>query len=533
METPIVKPKTGISPIWILPLVAILIGAYLIYKDYQESGIMITVAIKDANGLTEGKTQVFFKGLPVGTLKSFSVSPDLKYINAEIEMVKQAREKLTKDTLFWVVRPEISMNRITGLDTLIKGSYFEVQPGNSREQTDSFTALPEPPPISTRVPGLHLTLHNKDSVSLEAGSPVSFKKIAVGEIVSNRLLQDGTIKTRLLIYPQYVRHVTSSSKFFISSGIRFQANLPKITVEVDPIKTILRGGISFFTPAGGEKVDSKNIFPLYSSMDDALRADDIKIHLTFSADHGLQPDAEIRFNGIQIGHIADIEMKSDLKTVLATAYIDKSMEALLVTDAYFWTVNARFNAEGISNLDTLIKGAYVNILPGTGKSARTFVVHNSRPVNITDNTGLNLVLETDRLGSLGYNKPVYYRQVQVGHTTGYELSPTGQNVLIYLNVHEPYVNLVRENTKFWNSTGFRIKGGLMTEMRISTESVAAIIGGGISFSTPDKDNMGNRVANGKHFVLHRDPDDKWLTWSPPLSLGKMDPAQPQEKENNE
>ena len=491
---------------------------------------MINVAIKDANGLTEGKTQIFFKGLPVGTLRGFSVSPDLKHINAEIEMLKQTRKRLTKDTLFWVVRPEISMNRVTGLDTLITGSYFEVQPGSSKEQSDSFVALPAPPPLSTRLPGLHLTLHTKDAVSLEAGSPVSFKKVAVGEIASSTLLQDGTIETKLHIYPDYMDHVTTSSRFFVSSGIHFEANLPKISVQVDPLKTVFRGGVSFFTPGGGKKIsDTKRVFPLYENTDHAHRADDIKIKLTFSVDHGLEADAEIRFNGIKIGLITQIELESDLKTVHAIASIDKSMKALLNEDAYLWTVNARFNAGGISNLDTLIKGSYVNILPGTGKTSQTFQVHDTRPVNITVNTGLNLVLETDRLGSLGYNKPVYYRQVQVGHTTGYELSPTGQNVLIYINIHNPFVNLIRANTKFWNSTGFRVKGGLMTEMRISTESLAAIIGGGISFSTPNEEDMGNRVANGKHFILHRDPDDKWLTWSPPLKLGNFTVPLPPQK----
>ena len=119
MESPVVKAKKGISPIWILPLVAILIGGWLVYKDYQESGIMITVRIKDASGLTAGKTRVMFKGLPVGTLKSFQVTPDLQSIDARIEMVKEAREELTTDTKFWVVRPELSVNRITGLDTLV------------------------------------------------------------------------------------------------------------------------------------------------------------------------------------------------------------------------------------------------------------------------------------------------------------------------------------------------------------------------------------------------------------------------------
>ncbi len=525
MEPPVIKAKKGLSPIWILPLVALFIGAYLIYKDFQEAGIMITVQIKDANGLITGKTKVMYKGLPVGTLKDFEVSPDLQTIEAHIEMLKQAKEELTTDCKFWVVRPEVSMNRITGLETLMSGSYFEVQPGTSIELSTSFTALDEAPPVSMNTPGLHLTLQSKDDVSLQPGSPVYFKKIEVGEITSNLLLDNGTIETKLLIYPKYMTHLSSDSRFFINSGIRFHANLPKVTMQIDPLKTILRGGVSFFTPDGSQKTaDITTVFPLYASLSHARRVDYIKIKLRFSVDHGLEPDAEIRFNGITIGSITDMELDDTMRTVHAEAYIKKSMKRLLRKDTYFWAVSAKFNAGGISGLDTLITGAYLNIIPGNAEQpGRDFLVHASRPVNMNVNTGLNLVLETDRLGSLGYDKPVYFRQVKVGQTTGYELSPTGQNVFIYVNIHKPYVNLIRENTKFWNSSGFRIKGGLLTEMKISTESLAAIVGGGISFSTPDKDDMGNPVPNGHHFSLNRDPDDKWLTWSPALKLGKIPP----------
>lgn len=138
---------------------------------------------------------------------------------------------------------------------------------------------------------------------------------------------------------------------------------------------------------------------------------------------------------------------------------------------------------------------------------------------MTVNNGLNLILETDRLGSLGYDKPIYYRQVQVGHTTGYELSATGQKVLVYVNIHKEYVNLIRKNTRFWNTSGFRIKGGLMTEMKISTESLAAIIGGGISLSTPNEEEMGTPVHEGQHYILHNDPEDAWFNWSPILEIG--------------
>lgn len=250
--------------------------------------------IKDASGLTEGKTQVLYKGLPVGTLKGFTVSADLKHIDAKIEMLKQTREKITKDALFWVVRPEISLNRITGLDTLVKGSYFEIQPGISTELTDSFTALPEAPPISARVPGLHLTLATDYPVSLEAKSPVYFKKVQVGEIISNALQPDATIETKLLIYPEFTKHVSTASKFFISSGIQLSANLPKISVKIDPIMTILRGGVSFYTSVGGAKItDKKQKFHLYQSLEYAKRSDDIPIKLIFSVNHELTSGAEI------------------------------------------------------------------------------------------------------------------------------------------------------------------------------------------------------------------------------------------------
>ncbi len=344
----------------------------------------------------------------------------------------------------------------------------------------------------------------------------------MGEIVSNTLLDDNSIETRILIYPNYTGHVSSKSLFYASGGIQFEANLPKISLQIDPIKSIIRGGISFITPDGGEALkDPLKVLPLYKNYDAAKHAEDNKISLTFSVEYGLSSGSEIRYNGIKIGAIESMQLDEDMKTIHATAYIHKSLDHLLRTDTYIWSVNAKFSANGISNLGTLIKGPHLNLLPGQGEQATNFKVHDSRPPNMTVNTGLNLVLETDRLGSLGYDKPVYYRQVQVGHTTGYELSATGQNVLIYLNIHEPFVNLIRENSKFWNTSGIRFKGGLMTEMKISSESLASLIGGGISLSTPDNEDMGNRVSNGQHFTLHNDPDDKWLNWSPALDLGEI------------
>jgi paraquat-inducible protein B len=520
MESPVIKTKKGLSPIWILPILAMVIGGWLLYKDYQESGFMVTVQIKDATGLTPDKTKVFFKGLPIGTLKNFTISPDLQWINANIEIVKEAKEELTDDSKIWIVKPEVSFNKITGLDTLVKGSYFEVRPGTSKVPADSFIALNEAPPLSSRVPGLHLTLNAKHDVSLGPGSPVYYKKVEVGEVISNLLLDDSSIETKILIYPKYTKHVSDKTLFFISSGVQIDAHLPNFSIHVDPLKTILRGGISFITPPGGKTLkNNEPVHHLYKDYKAAKNSDNIIIDLSFSIENGLTADSKIQYNGVKIGIIRELTLSEDYQTVHAKAYIHKKLQHLLVEGTYIYAVRAKFNAGSISNLGTIITGPYLNLIPGDGKATSHFAVHDNRPVDMTISTGLNLVLETNRLGSLGYDKPVYYRQVQVGKTTGYELSPTGQNVLIYVNIAPAYVNLVRENTKFWNSTGIRVKGGLMTTMTISTESLATLIAGGISFSTPNDKEMGESVPNGYHFELNANPDDKWLNWSPELQLG--------------
>ncbi len=520
MDTPLVKTKKGMSPIWILPLLALILGGWLLYKDFRESGFFITVQMKDASGLTPDKTKVFFKGLPIGTLRGITISSDLKWIYAKVEMVKEVKEKLKKDSKIWVVRPEVSFNGITGLDTIVKGSYFEIEPGTAQETTRTFTALDEPPPLSSRNAGLHLTLYSDEAVSLHPGSPVYFKKIEVGEVISNHLQDDASIETQIIIYPKYDKLITDKTLFYVSSGLRVDATLPKLSLQLDPLKTILRGGISFISPKGGKALtDTHSPHTLYKDKMAAENSDNILITLDFPVENELMAGSEIQYNGVPVGTIDTIALDTNLKSVHAKAYIRKDLKHLLKEGTYLYAVRARFNAGGIDNPTAIISGPYVNLIPGDGKPKTHFLVYDRPPENIPVSTGLNIVLETDRLGSLGYNKPVYYRQVQVGKTTGYKLSATGQKVLIYVNIEPKYIGLIRENTKFWNSTGIHIKGGLMTTMKISTESLATLISGGISLSTPEDKDEATPIENGHHFQLSTEPDDKWLNWSPELKLG--------------
>lgn len=195
----------------------------------------------------------------------------------------------------------------------------------------------------------------------------------MGEVISQALQKNGSIETKIIIYPQFMHHFTTNSRFYLSSGIHLQADLPKISLHVEPIMAIIKGGISVETVPGGREIDDHTkTFPLYKDYQTALRANDIEIQLTFSVDHGIEPQADIRYQGVKIGSVTELELEDDLKTVRAKAHIYKSLDRLLNDETYIWAVSPRFSLAGVSNIDTVIKGSYLNLIPGKGKPARSF-----------------------------------------------------------------------------------------------------------------------------------------------------------------
>lgn len=512
MKKAIVKTKKSVSPVWILPIIALLIGGWLVVKNIQEAGYVIVVRMEDAVGITPGKTQVLFKGIPVGLVEKLIVSEDLLYVDAIIEMKIKSREKLVEDTRFWVVRPKVSLNQVTGLDTIVSGSYIGVLPGTSKTLATQYTALKEPPAALEMAPGLHITLWTNNSSSHKQGAPVLFKKIQVGEVVSTSLRKDATIQVNILIYEQHAHLVTTSTLFSDMSGIQLKGKLSDIDIKIGTLKSIFAGGIMFETPAGGKAVPPNPTFPLYNDSQEAHQVDNLKITLHMPADLGVNPGAEIKYGNIAIGTINGITLAEDMESLVAVAAITKNAAKLIRKGTYLWVVTPEISIAGINNIDSIITGPYIKLVPGNGEPHKEFTVYENPPVRIQETTGLNLVLESESLGSLKKNHPVYYRQVKVGHVTGSELSADRKKVYIYINIHKQFTDLISEHTKFWNVSGLRIKGGLMTKMKISSESFESLVAGGIALATPVTETMGKQVKKGHHFVLHQEMDEKWLEW---------------------
>jgi len=207
-----------------------------------------------------------------------------------------------------------------------------------------------------------------------------------------------------------------------------------------------------------------------------------------------------------------------MDAVICQVLIEKAAVKLFTADARIWLVKPEISLAGINNLETVISGPYITVSPGNGSPGDHFTALNHPPVLTINETGLNLILEANRLGSLKKGSPLYYRQVEVGEVTGFELAPTAQKVWIHINIKPPYNRLAYDNTKFWNSSGIRVDAGLFSGVQIATESVEALVAGGISMATPEADEMGKAAQPNQHFNLNDEAKKCWSKWCPEINL---------------
>ena len=271
------RPASNWSAIWVLPLIALIIGGWLGWRAYSQQGIEIQVRFESGEGIQVNKTEVVYKGMTVGKVKTLALDDEgsNRGVIATIEMNKDVEQYLKTNTRFWLVKPSVSLAGITGLETLVSGNYIAASPGDG-EPTRKFKALSEEPPLSDAKPGLHLTLKADRLGSLNRGSPVFYKQIQVGQVKSYLLSEDqSTVEIKVYIEPTYANLVRKHTRFWNASGISIDANLSGLKVRSESLSSIVAGGIAFATPENRKDsppTDPSLPFRLYEDFDTPQRA---------------------------------------------------------------------------------------------------------------------------------------------------------------------------------------------------------------------------------------------------------------------
>jgi paraquat-inducible protein B len=281
-EAQIIK-RDRLSLVWLLPLLAVLVGGWLVYKTLSERGPTITIEFKTAAGLQAGKTKVKFKDVDIGQVTAISVSEDLSKVIVSAELTQGSEKFLTTETRFWVARPRITASQVSGLETLLSGAYVAIDPAGARDSKRHFVGLNNPPVITTDEPGKLFQLRSHALGSLNLGSPVYYRQIQVGQIVDYSLDEDGQAVTiSAFVASPHDQLVVTSTRFWNASGIDIQLGADGVSVDSDSLLSVLIGGVSFDNPdtleSNGVAAKSGQFFPLYANRSDAHE----RIYLTRS-----------------------------------------------------------------------------------------------------------------------------------------------------------------------------------------------------------------------------------------------------------
>src|SRR3954471_7041823 len=272
----ITRRSHRLSAIWLIPLLAIAIAGWLVWETFSKEGATVEVSFASAEGLQAGKSPLKFKDIEFGIVKSLRLSPDNTHVVVTIATNAQAAPLLTEGAVFWVVKPRFFAGNLSGLDTLLSGSYVGILPaaGHGKKQT-TFKGQENPPLLEADVPGRKFLLKSKRIGSISVGSPIFFRDQAVGEVLGWDITDMAeSVMIHAFIRAPYDSYVVEQTRFWNASGISLALGPRGLDVKMESLRALLLGGIAFGTPtllheatAASEQAQAapeKHVFPLFA-----------------------------------------------------------------------------------------------------------------------------------------------------------------------------------------------------------------------------------------------------------------------------
>ncbi|MEO8935415.1 MAG: MlaD family protein [Burkholderiaceae bacterium] len=316
------RKRRQISLVWIIPIVAVVIGLYLVVHALRTQGPTIDIQFKTAEGLEAGKTKIKYKNVDIGTVQTITLGKDNKGVVVTAQMTRSATDLLVDDTRFWIVKPRIAGGQISGLTTLLSGSYIGVDVGKSTESQRDFVGLDTQPSVTTDEPGREFLLHAMDSGSIDIDTPVFFRRFQVGKVTAVGLDADGKgVTARVFISSPNEKYVTQNTRFWQASGVDVSIDGNGVKIATQSLASVVVGGIAFQTPAtepAGSAAANDAAFTLFDDEHLAMKRSEAQLekYVAYFNDsiRGLTVGAQVEFRGFVIGEVRSIEMEFDRET---------------------------------------------------------------------------------------------------------------------------------------------------------------------------------------------------------------------------
>ncbi|MBB3140685.1 intermembrane transport protein PqiB [Halomonas organivorans] len=306
--------QAPLSPIWIVPIVALLIGAWLVYDSYLGRGPLITLTMQSADGIEAGSTLIKTRNVEIGQVESVNLSEDLSQVVITARMKPEAAPMLVEDSTFWVVKPRIGREGISGLNTVLSGAYLQLEPGKSEEEAREFAVSEQPPVAPPGAEGLRINLLSQVGNSLSVGDPVTYQGFTVGRVEEADFdVETRRMHHRIFIESPYHRLVTENTRFWTTSGVDLRLDSEGVRVKLESLEAMFSGGVTFGVPEDlprGVTAEPDTTFTLYADEDSARQGtfDRYLEYVLLIEDtvRGLSRGAPVEFRGVRVGTVASV-----------------------------------------------------------------------------------------------------------------------------------------------------------------------------------------------------------------------------------
>lgn len=318
LPKPMVTPFQKLSPVWLIPLVALVIALWLAINSWQEKGQEIEILLNAAAGIEVGKTQVRLKDVPVGKVSKMQLTTDLSKVRLRVTLEREIAKHLSVNTRFWLVSPRISVAGVSNLGTLVSGVYIVMDPGEPGAFSTNFDGLPEPPAIESSVKGTTFLLRADSLDSVDIGSPVYYRQLKVGEVTSYKLSESGeAVEIRVFVQAPHDKLITSHSRFWNVSGFDINLGPDGVKAQMASLVSFLGGGIAFENINAYENAEpakANQTFFLYADKESVLEGRfSAKFYYLLKFSHsvrGLKAGAPVEFRGIKVGEVVDVVLSN-------------------------------------------------------------------------------------------------------------------------------------------------------------------------------------------------------------------------------
>ena len=314
--------QAGINVIWLVPIIALVVTLGIAWNAYADRGAVIEVEFADATGVTPGETALRFREITVGQVESVSFTADLSRVVVKIRVDKDVAPYIDADASFWIVRPQVTAQGVTRLDTVLTGSFIEgYWDANVAAPQDRFVGQDRAPLIREDTPGTQVTLAMENADGISEGAPVLYRGVQVGRMENIRLAgsEDQVIADAFIEAP-HDKRLTTSTVFWDTSGFSLSLGASGVSFSVNSLSSVLQGGVAFDTlVSGGRPVEGGHVYTLQpdeeTARNDILASDNAEpLRIAMLIDdslEGLAKGADVQFQGLRVGQVTDLAVSVD------------------------------------------------------------------------------------------------------------------------------------------------------------------------------------------------------------------------------